>query len=253
MAASRAREVRGEAVKCHQIHPLLAAYVDSQLEDLERQAVDEHLAECADCRELLDEQRAAVAAYAAYPVEEPGEEEWQAVWDGVESRLPAPAKRLTLESLADVHLNSEFLGEEEAPAKVEPTAARSRPSPRVVPAPATAEAEPGGQRGRSRPRREFPRFKPTRIPRMRHVIWAHVAAVAAAVLIAVLTLLGVKPVIHTEELAKTGQVEISFDVTGSPADPMVIVLRGESGEDIPMVWVSQAPGEPSGQEEEAIQ
>lgn len=249
------------------IQMMLAGYVDDELSDVERRAVEEHLVGCAECRALLNEQREAAAVYAGYTVEPAEETQWQGVWQQVERRLPAPGKRVALEKLADLEAAEEAPAEEaaapsplpEAPAPItakeaeeEKEVEKEEPEPEAPPAKEREKERKRPRPGRlPEPRRERePVFRPLRIVRLRHTIWAHVAGVAASILIAAMVILSVKPVIRIEQLATTGQVEIGYDMAIDPDQaPVIIMLRSEGGANIPLIWVAHVEEETEGQEE----
>lgn len=55
----------GKPVDCETVVRALWAYIDRELSDEERAAVDEHLAECAHCRAHTDFERRLVQSIAA--------------------------------------------------------------------------------------------------------------------------------------------------------------------------------------------
>ncbi len=236
-------------MECERIHPLLAGYVDRELSDLERQAVEQHVSECADCRALLDEQRAAADAYRKYPVAEPTQANWDRVWSGVEARLPARAKRVSLETLSDSGTIDRLLSEEEA---VEEALASPPPEPfPEVPAQPAEEVREKPVRFSDLPPEEEP-LEAVPPARHRYLLWAHLAGTAAAALLAVAALLGVDADVGPEHLADVDEVEIEYDVTAANA-PMLIMLSSERGGDIPMIWVAGVPDEESVPRQEATQ
>jgi len=213
--------------KCTDIHILLAGLVDGELTADERGAVEAHLAKCISCRKLAEGQRQAAAAFATYPVTEPTETDWQAAWRKVGSRLPAGAKRISLESLSEVDFSGDFLhdGEEE-------------PAARPAAQPGAAWPARSEQSVRLDMDREEPLFKPTRMRRSRRLALAHLAGPAVAALILLLVWLSVKPVIHTSQLASAAQMELEVGAGSNP--PVVMMLRSSDGENIPLVWVTES-------------
>jgi len=249
-------------MSCTDIHPLLAGYVDDELTAVERQAVEDHVAGCPECARLLAEQRAGAHVYAAYPVEEAAADDWRTVWAAVEARLPARTKRVTLEHLSDLDVSEDFL-EDEAPVTTEPAA----PPPAVPETRPPEAAEPeadedGGRKEKAEPVRLPPRpkerppvFKPHRMPRGRHGLWAHVAGIAAAVLIVAAVLVSVRPVIRVDQFATSDQVGIAIDIdsTGATAQPVIVYLQSDGRPSIPMVWVAGASDDRTPGEEESVQ
>jgi len=249
---------------CTDIHPLLAGYVDDELTAVERQAVDDHVAGCPDCARLLAEQRAAAKAYAAYPVEAAEPADFQRVWAEVQSRLPAPAKRVTLEDISGLDVSEEFL-EDEPPVATEPPQSAEpaeTPGPETQ-TPAAAEGDQGerppekAEAGRvpPRPKGRPPVFKPHRMPRGRHGLWAHLAGIAAAALIVAAVLISVRPTIRVDQFATNEQVVIDIDMapTGAAAQPVIVYLESDGRPTIPMVWVAGAPDEPADGKEDSVQ
>jgi hypothetical protein len=68
-----------------QITERLSEYIDGELTARERAMVDEHLADCAACRTVLDELRGIVLAATRLPVTRPETE----LWTGIEQRVAA--------------------------------------------------------------------------------------------------------------------------------------------------------------------
>jgi anti-sigma factor RsiW len=69
------------AVNHHRAGRLLSAYVDSELTAAETRAVQEHLLDCAACRDAYENLRAARDLLAAMPPAEPSAEFWAALRD----------------------------------------------------------------------------------------------------------------------------------------------------------------------------
>ena len=247
-----------DELACAELHPLLAGYVDEELSSDERQRVEEHLEKCPECRAQVEEQRAAATVYAQYPVEEPTEGQWQRVWMSLGSRLPARARRVSLESLTDLDVSGELMEQEEE-------AVPRRKSPALGTGPLSEVVE---RARRVRPMegpREEPVFKPIRMPRLKHMVWAHVAGLAAAAAIMVLVLVSVKPpaqvgpvrqpptevattgpVIRTDQLAAAGQYEIDYGVADSNDAPVPYVLQTDTGRDVLLIWASPSAGSTEG-------
>lgn len=67
-------------------------YLDDELGDEEREAVERHVRECAPCAAVLDDLRRVIDAAAALPATAPSEQVWQAVSSRLrEVRAEAPA------------------------------------------------------------------------------------------------------------------------------------------------------------------
>lgn len=238
-----------------EIRILLAGCVDDELSPVERQSVEEHLRTCQACRRLLAEQKAAVAAYAQYPVEPAASADFNAMWSRLESRLPQPAKRVSLDRLAEFEVGDEFADSEPQTAAAQaPKAPPAEPRQREKPRP-EEQAPPQETRRawrRTKPER-LPVFKPLRFTRLKHTFWAHAAGIAASVLIAAMVLLSVKPVIRVQQFARADQVQISFPGDDPSSIPMVMSLPTDGDAGIPLVWIADIPEEPAGPEKGTIQ
>ena len=236
---------------CQDIHPLLAGYVDGELSPVERETVEDHVAACPECRALMDEQRAGAEVYAAYPVEDARAEDWAGMWTDLEGRLPARAKRVSLESLAGIDVGDEFLDEDKPSAADQalPLEPGAEPTD-VTGQPAAPEAEP--VRLKEPKRRRVRVFKPIHVPRVKHTFWAHVAGIAASILIVAMVLLSVKPVIRVEQLASNDQVEIDYVVTDPDNAPIIHMLQSDTGDQIPLIWVAHVTDDSQDREEGTI-
>ena len=67
----------------HTVTDKLSDYLDDELEAVERQAVDEHLAACGECRQVLAELRTIVDRARHLPASAPAGE----LWEGVAARI----------------------------------------------------------------------------------------------------------------------------------------------------------------------
>lgn len=67
----------------------LSGYIDGDLTSDERTAVEAHLAECGECRRVLEEVRAVVAAAAGLPERQPERD----LWAGIAATIQAPIER----------------------------------------------------------------------------------------------------------------------------------------------------------------
>ncbi len=63
----------------HRVERLLSAYLDAELTPQEAKVVQEHLLDCAACREAYETLRAAKAALSQLPLAEPPAEFWQRI------------------------------------------------------------------------------------------------------------------------------------------------------------------------------
>jgi anti-sigma factor ChrR (cupin superfamily) len=84
---------------CQKIAALLDDFVDGALNTADRQAVDEHVASCPDCRSELEAIQAVVHAARDLPTEVTPERD---LWPAIAERLdtPAPARRPVRQWLA---------------------------------------------------------------------------------------------------------------------------------------------------------
>lgn len=76
----------------HRVERLLSAYLDAELSPEEAKAVQEHLLDCAACRDAYENLRAAKAALGQLPLADPPGEFWQRIRDPRARRSsPQPA------------------------------------------------------------------------------------------------------------------------------------------------------------------
>lgn len=66
---------------------MLMAYVDGELEPADRQRLEEHLEQCDDCRQGLEEHRSLQEELAMVTFKEPTEEELERYWANVYNRM----------------------------------------------------------------------------------------------------------------------------------------------------------------------
>lgn len=64
-------------MKCDEIEVLLSGYLDGELTQQQSQRVELHLADCEQCRKVLEELQEARRAAASLVVPEPAEGEWK--------------------------------------------------------------------------------------------------------------------------------------------------------------------------------
>ena len=76
---------------CEKLAKDVVAYLDGELPAERAEAVECHLAECAACRRMLDQLRAADAAAREVPI--PDEARWESVWQEIQSRARRESKR----------------------------------------------------------------------------------------------------------------------------------------------------------------
>ncbi len=73
------------------IEELLGAYALNALDDAERQLVEQHLSECAECRDEVREHQEVTALFAGDPIPPPAR-----VWDGILAEISPQAVSATL-------------------------------------------------------------------------------------------------------------------------------------------------------------
>ena len=84
--------------ECEKLAKDIVAYADGELPAARAEAVECHLAECAACRRMLDEFRAADDAARDVPM--PDESRWQSVWEKIRARTRSEFARPVLLSYA---------------------------------------------------------------------------------------------------------------------------------------------------------
>lgn len=249
-------------------NPLLAGYVDDQLTRDERRRVESLLEQNERLAEELAAQREAAAAMAAYPVAEVPESQWRRMWQEVGSRLPAGAKRISLESLTEMDISADMLNEEDLfdqdiPAVLPESplvAVKTDTLPPLHAQPASATS-PAGDKKRpdadaaNRPLRltdskRSAVIQPSRAKlRRRRSIWAHLAGLAAAAAVITIVLLSVRPVVPQVKLARAGEVVIEMDINDA-SNSMIRMMQDEQGRSIPMIWIARTPVESPGADQD---
>ncbi|MBN2583567.1 MAG: hypothetical protein JXL80_10900 [Planctomycetes bacterium] len=234
-----------------QFEVLLAGYVDGQLSAEARQRVDRELSRRPELREKLEQQKAAVQAYATYPVETPSDEAWKGVWTRIQDRLPQESKRVSLETLTDLTADDEFVAEEEEPSTIELLA---EPRPAVVAASSRVAPAAAGERSRAVRLTARQDRRPLHLPQTSRRswagFWAHAAGLAAAVAIVAMVILSVQPIIHTRQLATYGEVEFNFETDSAG---FVDTLKVDDETYVQIVWVDYSPAEAADHQEEPVQ
>ena len=74
-------------MSCEEFGPKITAYVDGELPDGERGALEAHLAACDTCRREADEQRALKEKLAMIEFKEPSDDELEKYWQSIYNRL----------------------------------------------------------------------------------------------------------------------------------------------------------------------
>ena len=192
--------------------------------------------------EELAAQQEAVEAMAAYPLAEVDESQWRRMWQEIGQRLPAGAKRISLESLTEMDISANMMNEEDLFDQPVPVVLPASPLVAVktdtlppMPGRTAIEKLRSGESG-SRPVRlndvrQHTPYKVPRVSRRPHRIWAHLAGVAAAVAIMAMVVLSVRPVILEINLARAGEVVIEMDVTDASRS-MIRMMQDEHGQAI---------------------
>jgi RNA polymerase sigma-70 factor (ECF subfamily) len=80
-------------MNCSDIKPLLSAYFDGELPDEQRELVDAHLPDCADCSAELEGFSRIEAISNIFTAPRASEQEWDKVWGNVRAALPATRRR----------------------------------------------------------------------------------------------------------------------------------------------------------------
>ncbi len=208
-----------------ELHILLAGYVDGELPEAQREYVEQQLAQRPELQAVLREQRAAVKTYADYPIEEADQQQWDRTWQHLQQRLPEKSKRVSLELLTDIDVGDEFAAEEEPAAESLPLKLAERKEAKPVRLPKQQKRRPLRQRIIRRPRATF---------------WAHVAGLAAAVVVAAMVILSTQPVIRTGQLAAYGEVEFELEADTAA---FIDILRVDDENYVQMVWIEYSPAE----------
>ena len=107
---------------CQDHGHLLSGYVDGELSDDQRQEIETHLQECADCRRQFDELVSIKERLTMIKFKEPPDLELQRYWSGVYNRLERGAGWILLSlgiivlgSFAAIMMVEEMLGDPEVP------------------------------------------------------------------------------------------------------------------------------------------
>jgi anti-sigma factor RsiW len=244
--------MRTTDVNQEQFEVLLAGYVDGQLSAEARQRVERELSRHAELRDKLEQQQAAAQAYAAYPVETPGDDAWKGAWTRIEERLPHEFKRVSLETLTDLTADDEFVAEEEA--STLNLLAETRGAVLDPRSTGAARLPVGGERTQAVRLTARQNRRPIHLPQPRQrswsAFWAHAAGLAAVLAILAMVLLSVQPIIHTRQLAAYGEIEFDF---AADSAGFVDTLRVDDNTYVQIVWVNYSPAEAAGHPEEPVQ
>ena len=221
---------------CEELRSMLAAYADGQLEPIEADAVEVHLAQCGRCRQIVVDQRRiqhVLGAYQPPPVAEP---RWAEMGRRLRAELEGKGPRAVLktrsrtETLEPTPLSQTAIQADELEAADEGDEAET---PKPAPAPRAAK-KPGLTVLRVRPRR-----RQTRYGWVAHVV----GALAACIIIAIGTSpLWMEPDLGPIALAGPQEVHI-MDVTMTDPNYNLVVDSGDAC-DVAVVWV--VPNAPQG-------
>ena len=112
---------------CEREREQIGALLDGELEAGERAALEAHLADCAGCRQALEDQRQLAAAFAALPAVEPAPDFEARFWARIAREADAPkgfAARLRRLALAGPRARARRGGRRRAAPVREPAARR---------------------------------------------------------------------------------------------------------------------------------
>lgn len=74
-------------MQCEDVKPLLSGYIDGELDENDRDAVEKHLAACDVCRTEYEKLRDLVEVTSEMRFKEPAKEVWDDYWSRVYNRL----------------------------------------------------------------------------------------------------------------------------------------------------------------------
>jgi len=74
-------------MQCEDVKPLLSGYIDGELDEKDRDAVEKHLAACDGCRTEYEKLRDLVEVTSEMRFIEPAKEVWDDYWSRVYNRL----------------------------------------------------------------------------------------------------------------------------------------------------------------------
>jgi len=74
-------------MQCDDVKPLLSGYIDGELDEKDRDAVEKHLAACDGCRTEYEKLRDLVEVTSEMRFIEPAKEVWDDYWSRVYNRL----------------------------------------------------------------------------------------------------------------------------------------------------------------------
>jgi hypothetical protein len=78
-------------MQCEDVKTLLSGYVDEELDEKDRHAVEKHLAACGGCRTECEKLRNLVEVTSEMKFMEPAKEVWDDYWSSVYNRLERSA------------------------------------------------------------------------------------------------------------------------------------------------------------------
>jgi predicted anti-sigma-YlaC factor YlaD len=70
-----------------EIKQLISSYYDGELNDKDKQILDEHMKQCAECRREFEEMRKFEEVMGKMQLKKPQKEMWQVYWNTVYNRL----------------------------------------------------------------------------------------------------------------------------------------------------------------------
>jgi len=72
---------------CLEYKELIMGYLDNELEDKQKQILEEHLASCPDCKSELEEFKKLKQMTDSIILSEPEDKMWQQYWSGIYNRI----------------------------------------------------------------------------------------------------------------------------------------------------------------------
>jgi hypothetical protein len=78
---------RFNTMRCDEIQRMLSGYLDGELDENGRQAVERHLATCANCSAEYQKLKKLAEVTNAMKFKEPAKEVWDNYWSGIYNRL----------------------------------------------------------------------------------------------------------------------------------------------------------------------
>ena len=74
-------------MRCDEIQPILSGYIDKELDEKNRQMVEQHLAACANCTGEYEKLKRLAEVTNEMKLREPAKEVWENYWSSIYNRL----------------------------------------------------------------------------------------------------------------------------------------------------------------------